>query len=139
LHPAPPQRIYDELAREEGAFAATLERGQKLLDELLARAAAGEQLVSGGDAFSLYDTYGFPLELTQELAESRGLQVGCVAWLRGEDGAGNCSCPHRFDTAESPEQPLVWLWGQLSRGQQSQSPRTPALLPGPGGRGGLPG
>jgi alanyl-tRNA synthetase len=69
------QRIYDELAREEGAFAATLERGQKLLDELLAKAAAGGKSISGQDAFMLYDTYGFPLELTQELAEAQGLQV----------------------------------------------------------------
>ncbi len=56
---------------------ATLERGQKLLDELLEAAAApsGGRAISGGDAFMLYDTYGFPLELTQELAEARGVTV----------------------------------------------------------------
>lgn len=73
------QRIYDELAREEGLFVTTLERGQKQLDELLAaaaaRAGAGDRVLSGPDAFMLYDTFGFPLELTQELAEAAGVTV----------------------------------------------------------------
>ena len=125
------------LAAEEGAFAATLERGQKLLEELLAKAASSKvsaigescearkliayfscisvigailasvnilpshinlqsdlttllmillpclhfshsnaaQLLAGSDAFLLYDTFGFPLELTEELAEQRGIKV----------------------------------------------------------------
>ncbi|PNW79843.1 hypothetical protein CHLRE_08g368900v5 [Chlamydomonas reinhardtii] len=69
------QRIYDELAREESLFATTLERGQKQLDEYLDRAAAGGKAIAGPDAFMLYDTFGFPLELTQELAEARGVDV----------------------------------------------------------------
>ncbi|GLC40229.1 hypothetical protein PLESTF_000911100 [Pleodorina starrii] len=80
------QRIYDELAREEGLFVATLERGQKQLDELLEKAAAGGSgsgVIGGADAFMLYDTFGFPLELTQELAEARGVGVD-VAGFEGE-------------------------------------------------------
>ncbi|GIL79387.1 hypothetical protein Vretimale_16555 [Volvox reticuliferus] len=71
------RRIYDDLAREEGLFVATLERGQKQLDELLAAATApgGTSIIGGADAFMLYDTFGFPLELTQELAEARGAAV----------------------------------------------------------------
>ncbi len=68
---------------------STLERGQKVLEELLAKALAvpsGEgaaaPALAGRDAFLLYDTYGFPLELTQELAELRGVQVGCRGWAR---------------------------------------------------------
>jgi alanyl-tRNA synthetase len=53
---------------EEESFGRTLEQGTKLLDELL---AAGE--VSGADAFRLHDTYGFPIELTRELASERGV------------------------------------------------------------------
>lgn len=71
-------RVYDELAREEGAFSATLERGQKQLAEALARAAkanGGNGVISGADAFALYDTFGFPLELTQEVAEAKGITV----------------------------------------------------------------
>ncbi|GAX83651.1 hypothetical protein CEUSTIGMA_g11076.t1 [Chlamydomonas eustigma] len=73
------QRIYDVLALEEGAFSATLERGQKILEELLAKAAVSKVL-SGPDAFLLYDTFGFPLELTQELAEQQGIQVDTVGF-----------------------------------------------------------
>jgi alanyl-tRNA synthetase len=54
-------------AEEEG-FGRTLEQGTRLLDDLL---AAGE--VSGADAFRLHDTYGFPVELTREIAEERGV------------------------------------------------------------------
>jgi alanyl-tRNA synthetase len=76
-------RVYDELTREEEAFTATLAKGQKLLDDLLGAAAAkGGGAVSGADAFLLYDSYGFPVELTQELAEARDIQVGWK-WLGG--------------------------------------------------------
>ncbi|GFR49666.1 hypothetical protein Agub_g11812, partial [Astrephomene gubernaculifera] len=72
-------RIYEEMAREEALFAATLERGQKVLQEMLAAATAGGKagggMISGADAFLLYDTFGFPLELTAELAEGRGVGV----------------------------------------------------------------
>ncbi|NET32375.1 MAG: alanine--tRNA ligase [Cyanothece sp. SIO1E1] len=68
--------IKAELAREEARFLETLERGEKLLDEILTREAKTEsKQISGADAFVLYDTYGFPLELTQEIAEEQGLTV----------------------------------------------------------------
>lgn len=75
-------RITAELSREEAAFSATLSKGQKLLDEMLAKAqAAGPSngktspVLSGADAFLLYDSFGFPLELTQELAEAVGVEL----------------------------------------------------------------
>jgi alanyl-tRNA synthetase len=64
--------ILDTLANEEKQFLRTLETGEKLLAEILERAQGS---VSGEDAFLLYDTYGFPLELTVEAAEERGLTV----------------------------------------------------------------
>jgi alanyl-tRNA synthetase len=64
--------IKAELNREESRFRETLERGEKLLAEILDRQP---QQISGVDAFTLYDTYGFPLELTQEIAEEKGLAV----------------------------------------------------------------
>ena len=64
--------ILTELRREEARFLETLERGEKLLSEVL----AGKPVqISGAQAFELYDTYGFPLELTQEIAEEHGLSV----------------------------------------------------------------
>ena len=68
--------IYSQLQREETQFLKTLERGEKLLGEIIAKSAnLAEQKISGQDAFELYDTYGFPLELTQEIAEEQGLTV----------------------------------------------------------------
>jgi alanyl-tRNA synthetase len=64
--------ITAELQREETRFLETLERGEKLLAEILSKKPAQ---ISGVDAFTLYDTYGFPLELTQEIAEESGLGV----------------------------------------------------------------
>ncbi|MBE9095085.1 alanine--tRNA ligase [Tychonema sp. LEGE 07203] len=84
-------QIKAELAREEAQFLKTLERGEKLLEEIVKKALveqASRLLLSGGgqdarptveisgqDAFMLYDTYGFPLELTQEIAEEQGITV----------------------------------------------------------------
>ncbi len=65
-------RIELELEREELRFLETLERGEKLLAEILENS---QGVISGVDAFTLYDTYGFPLELTQEIAEESGLSV----------------------------------------------------------------
>ncbi|MFN9661765.1 MAG: alanine--tRNA ligase, partial [Cyanobacteriota bacterium] len=65
-------RILGELEREETRFLATLERGERLLAEVL---AAQPRQISGEQAFELYDTYGFPLELTEEIAEEHGLAV----------------------------------------------------------------
>ncbi|MDX2100106.1 MAG: alanine--tRNA ligase [Leptolyngbyaceae cyanobacterium bins.59] len=66
--------IKAEMQREEARFRKTLERGEKILAEILQKVPAGGR-VSGRDAFTLYDTYGYPLELTQEVAEERGLTV----------------------------------------------------------------
>jgi len=64
--------ILAELEREEARFLETLERGEKLLAEVL---AAKPKQITGEQAFELYDTYGFPLELTEEIAEEHGLTV----------------------------------------------------------------
>ena len=64
--------ILAELQREEARFLETLERGEKLLADVL---AAKPKQISGEQAFELYDTYGFPLELTEEIAEEHGLTV----------------------------------------------------------------
>jgi alanyl-tRNA synthetase len=66
--------IAETMAREESAFRRTLERGSTLLDNKLADLSTGATL--GGDvAFDLYETYGFPLEVTQEITAERGIDV----------------------------------------------------------------
>ncbi|MEG3438230.1 alanine--tRNA ligase [Pannus brasiliensis CCIBt3594] len=69
--------IKGELQREEARFLETLERGEKLLESILQKE---KKQISGVDAFTLYDTYGFPLELTQEIAEEQGLSVDTVGF-----------------------------------------------------------
>jgi alanyl-tRNA synthetase len=68
--------IKAELQREESQFLKTLERGEKLLEEIIERVKqAGKTQIEGQDAFTLFDTYGFPLELTEEIAVEQGLTV----------------------------------------------------------------
>ncbi|KAL5987788.1 hypothetical protein ACLOJK_035542 [Asimina triloba] len=74
-------RILEELKREEIRFVQTLERGEKLLEEFLTHALLNAQrnestpCLSGKDAFLLYDTYGFPVEITSEVAEECGVNI----------------------------------------------------------------
>ena len=63
--------IHRILTAEEERFGKTLERGLRLFEEVAQRG----EVISGEDAFRLHDTYGFPLELTRELARERGLGV----------------------------------------------------------------
>ena len=64
------------LRNEEEAFNRTLDQGMRLLDDVIARArAAGEEGIGADQAFLLHDTYGFPFDLTLELAAEQGLGV----------------------------------------------------------------
>ena len=61
---------------EEENFAKTIDGGMKIYNELLsAHKEKGETVFSGADAFKLYDTYGFPIDLTAEMVEEAGMQV----------------------------------------------------------------
>ena len=58
---------------EEDKFAATIDQGQTILDQYIAEAkASGASTLTGQQCFKLYDTYGFPIELTKEIAEDEG-------------------------------------------------------------------
>ncbi|BAZ06841.1 alanine--tRNA ligase [Calothrix sp. NIES-3974] len=68
--------IKAELQREESNFLKTLERGEKLLTEIINKVKQEKQtIISGADVFKLYDTYGFPQELTAEIAHENGLTI----------------------------------------------------------------
>ncbi|MEN1939591.1 alanine--tRNA ligase [Luteimonas sp. MJ174] len=65
------------LLAEEERFAETLDSGMRIFDEVAARSAgpAASGMIPGIDAFRLYDTYGFPLDLTADMARERGMDV----------------------------------------------------------------
>ena len=72
--PAQQKLIESVIREEEMAFLRTLDRGIKLLDDCMERNAAAKQ-IPGADAFRLYDTYGFPIDLTELIAAERGFTV----------------------------------------------------------------
>jgi alanyl-tRNA synthetase len=68
--------ILQELAREEKRFLQTLQKGERELEKMLPNLLKNpKRIVPGRVAFRLYDTYGFPIELTEELAAEQGLSV----------------------------------------------------------------
>ena len=87
---------------EEDRFMATLETGMGIVEDLIAKAAAqGKDSLDGEDVFRLYDTYGFPKELTAEVARERGLsldEAGFDAAL--EEQRGKARAAHGFHSAE---------------------------------------
>ena len=64
-------KIKEVIKKEEERFKLTLDRGYKLIEEFIEK----KEDISGEDAFKLYDTFGFPLELTIEIAQETGLNV----------------------------------------------------------------
>lgn len=80
---------------EEEAFLRTRNRGIKLLDELMDQARdRGDHSIPGAEAFKLWDTYGFPLDLTREIAEDHGIRVdreGYEKSLREQKERGRAS------------------------------------------------
>ena len=77
------QFILKVIENEESRFHHTLEAGLSLLDEITARAARDKvTVVSGADVFRLYDTYGFPAELTEEVANEQGFSVDADGFRR---------------------------------------------------------
>ena len=74
--------ILDVLTREEELFGQTLQRGLSKFNQLLESGKVENGIIDGGHAFDLFATYGFPLEMTLELARERGLSVDEPAFQR---------------------------------------------------------
>ncbi len=78
------EKIKALFLEEEERFKLTLKKGWKHIEEIIAQIKAeGADTISGEEAFKLYDTYGFPMELTREIGQEQGLKVD-------EEGFKNC-------------------------------------------------
>ncbi|MGE5088659.1 MAG: alanine--tRNA ligase, partial [Candidatus Levyibacteriota bacterium] len=75
-------RVAQVLKTEEERFGETLEHGMKMLDQAL---AGGRKVLDGDTAFTLYDTYGFPLDLTADVCRERGVAVDEAGFDRAMD------------------------------------------------------
>src|SRR3546814_6418608 len=84
------------LKAEEGRFAETLDSGMRIFDEVAARSGG---TIPGADAFRLYDTYGFPVDLTADIARERGLSVDMAG--RSEEQTSELQSLMRLSSAAS--------------------------------------
>ncbi len=75
-------RVSEQIKLEEERFFTTLENGMKLFNEELAK---GEAIFSGEAAFKLYDTYGFPLDLTQDMLRSHHIRLDIEGFEKAMD------------------------------------------------------
>ena len=126
--------VHQTAEAEERRFLETIEGGLKRLDEIF---ASGATIIPGDDAFKLYDTYGFPIDLTQIIAGERGVTVDIGGFERALEGQRERSRAARFvvasDSARASESGHVRVgqgaasavhvkqagtWRTLKRGKQ---------------------
>ena len=98
--------ITETLKLEETRFRRTLERGLGLLDEATSDMATGDML-DGETAFKLYDTYGFPLDLTQDALRQRGIHVNVDGF---QDAMARQKAEARANWAGSGEAASAAIW-----------------------------
>jgi len=99
--------IEAQLHEEEDRFRRTLGNGLRLLEEELTSLPQGKKL-AGETAFKLYDTFGFPLDLTQDILRGRGLEVDTAAFdaaMERQREKGRES----WQGAEGGDNPAIWL------------------------------
>jgi len=82
-----PQAIKDIIDEEEAQFLKTLTRGRRLLNGTIAKMSDGSKVLPGDIAWRLYDTYGFPIDLTQLMAEERDMTVDFEAYEKAKAAA----------------------------------------------------
>ncbi len=95
--------IYQVVESEESKFRETLSTGLELLDGIMNRSSSEvKDRISGEDAFKLYDTYGFPVELTKEFANERGFSVDTDGFEKEmEKQRERAKASHRFELADT--------------------------------------
>jgi alanyl-tRNA synthetase len=116
--------IHEVTETEERRFQETIEGGLKRLEEIF---ASGSPTISGADAFKLYDTFGFPVDLTEIIAGERGVQVDMPGFERALEGQRKRSRDARVTpgagTVAPKGAPAVHVskpgqWRSVKRGKQ---------------------
>ncbi|OOG58356.1 alanine--tRNA ligase [Rhodanobacter sp. C03] len=117
--------VEEALRTEEQRFGETLEHGMRLFDEVAGKSG---KIIPGADAFRLYDTYGFPVDLTADIARERGLEVDMDGFDRSmNEQRERARAAGRFEAkgqmpAELASQlkPTVFLGYEALRSQDSK-------------------
>jgi alanyl-tRNA synthetase len=116
--------IHEVTETEEVRFLETIEGGLRRLDEIF---ASGATAISGAEAFKLYDTFGFPIDLTQIIASERGVEVDLAGFERSLEEQRRRSRDARVTPAMGtpmiPDGPAVHVaqsgrWRSVKRGKQ---------------------
>ena len=81
-----PQQIIDIINEEEAQFLKTLSRGRDLFNRTVAK-LSNQNVIPGDLAWKLYDTYGFPVDLTQLMAEEKNLQINMEEYEQAKQAA----------------------------------------------------
>ncbi len=90
------ERIMHIISKEEENFQKTIDSGLSLLDGVIADLKKeGKNVIDGAQAFKLYDTYGFPLDLTKEIAEEQGIEVDEIGFKANMEEQRTQSREHR--------------------------------------------
>jgi alanyl-tRNA synthetase len=96
---------------EEESFLATLGRGTEIFNEVVAgMKSAGSTLISGSDAFRMYDTFGFPLDLTRLMAAEVGLEIDEQGFEHCMQEQKSRARMDRRDKMQAMEDGGVWEW-----------------------------
>ena len=95
------EAIVNTIRTEEERFAKTIERGMTLLNEILAQPA---KVIPGDKVFDLYATYGFPLELTEEIAIEQGKTIDKEGFARARDEHEKVSAGNKFNVIITGDQ-----------------------------------
>ena len=96
------ENIKDILDEEEESFSRTLDRGEKLFDQYLQTVLTNKSttIIDGAIVWRLYETYGFPADLTRIMAEEKGLKVDEDAFLLAQEKAREISKARKGATAQ---------------------------------------
>ncbi|MCZ6718575.1 MAG: alanine--tRNA ligase [Gammaproteobacteria bacterium] len=98
------ERVEHVLKQEEERFAETLDQGMKLLEEVISKLS--DKVISGKEVFKLYDTYGFPVDLTADIARERGLTLemeGFEAAMAEQRDRARAASKFEMDLSNVPE------------------------------------